>query len=172
MSRKAIFSGWSVLWCWRIMVWSSQIESATLSPFIKAFWRVFHGKDVSYQEARTLWKLRRIMSEMVIGRFFSVDSVLVSLAIRTVSPQQRVTEGSRRVARQQPHIEVGATSSRWRAFKSLLSQGHARDPFDSPGHILHRNRGDQGSLNKPFRRQSTIIISWRLLEHAMSVQLL
>ena len=65
------------------------MESATSSPFIKAFWRVFHGKVVSNRVARTLWKHRRIMSEMVIGQcFWGVSALhfLVAFPYKTFNP--------------------------------------------------------------------------------------
>ena len=70
------------------------MESATPSPFTKAFWRLFHGNDVSNHDARTLWKHLRIMSEIVIGQCFAGDSAPASLGIRTVSPGKEGRAGS------------------------------------------------------------------------------
>ena len=46
------------------------MELATLSPFIKAFWHVFHGKDVSNQEARTLCNVQDGNQMVLLFSFF------------------------------------------------------------------------------------------------------
>ena len=67
-----------------MMDWSSQMESATLSSFIRAFWHWFHGRVTSNREARTLWRHLKMMPKVVIGRYFSVHTAPAFLAISTV----------------------------------------------------------------------------------------
>ena len=94
------------------MVWSSQMESATPSPFTKAFWRLFHGRVVSHWDARALWKHRRIMFKMVL---------LGGLLACLFGNHYRLppAEMGGWVACSSHTLKWAATSSRRIAFKSL-----------------------------------------------------
>ena len=99
MSMKALLSGWRFFWCWQMIVWSTQMKSATSSLVRNTFRWVFHGRVASHNAARILWMHLMTMSEMVIGRCFLGDVVPASLAIGTSSHGGGQQAGSPKAAK-------------------------------------------------------------------------
>ena len=76
-SMKAMFKGCRSRWCWRMMAWSSQIESAAPSLDWKTFCLGLNGKWISNRLARIRWKHLMMMSAIVIIIIIIVFIVII-----------------------------------------------------------------------------------------------
>ena len=160
MSMKALLSGWRFFWCWQMMVWSTQMKSATSSLVRNTFRWVFHGRVASHNAARILWLHLMTMSEMVIGRCFLGDVVPASLAIATSSHGGGQQAGSPKAAKHwseppAPQAEVLQVTKG----PSIWSRSPIRHLFYGVD-VLHRNGCDNGPLHGSFEQRLSLITRW------------